>query len=132
MLVCSVFITWPKPWKVPTVVGSNVVIGVLTLCTLLHCVCNLKAIHFFLDFFAHRSLINPFNCKWIRCKQLKIFKKEKKKELICLHPDNSKYSYLTVIIIRIQSNSYKNCYVIPMIQFLQTVKGLQVFLSDTI
>ena len=40
------YIPWPKqfkPWKVPTVVGSIVVVGVFTCCTLLHSLCALEA-----------------------------------------------------------------------------------------
>ena len=35
MLVCGVYITWPKQlklWKIPAVVGSIVVVGVLIMC----------------------------------------------------------------------------------------------------
>ena len=45
MLVCGVYITWPKKfklWKESTVLGSIVVVGVLT-CVLLHSVCDFKA-----------------------------------------------------------------------------------------
>ena len=45
VLVCGVYIIWPnqfKPWKVPTVVGSIVVVGALTCCALLHSMCDLK------------------------------------------------------------------------------------------
>ena len=44
--VCNEYIIWTKqfkPWKVPTVVDSIVVVGVLTCCALLHSMCNLKA-----------------------------------------------------------------------------------------
>ena len=43
IFVYMLVITWMKYFKVPTVVGSIVVDGVLTGCTLLHSVCNLKA-----------------------------------------------------------------------------------------
>ena len=45
MLVYDMYITWLKQfklWKVPTVVGSIVVVGVLTHCALLHSMCDLK------------------------------------------------------------------------------------------
>ena len=46
VLVCGVYIMWPKQfkvWKVPTVVGSIVVVGVLTSYALLYLMCDLKA-----------------------------------------------------------------------------------------
>ena len=39
MLVCSMYILWPKPWKVPAVVDSIVVVGALTCCALFHSPC---------------------------------------------------------------------------------------------
>ena len=45
MLVCGTYISWLKQfkrWKVPTVVGSIEVVGILTCCALLHLVCDLK------------------------------------------------------------------------------------------
>ena len=47
MLVCSTYITLPKqfkPWKIPAVVGSIVVVGVLTSGALLQSKCDMKAI----------------------------------------------------------------------------------------
>ena len=47
MLVCITYVLWPnqlKPWEVPAVIGSIVVVDVLTCCALLHFVCDLKAI----------------------------------------------------------------------------------------
>ena len=43
MLICSMYIIWPKQFKVLTVVSSIVVIGALTYCALLHYIYNLKA-----------------------------------------------------------------------------------------
>ena len=43
--VCSTYITWLKqfkPWKVPSVVGSIMVICALTCCEMLHTMCDLK------------------------------------------------------------------------------------------
>ena len=45
MLVCNAYITWTKqfkPWRVPVVISSIVVVGVLTRCVLLHSLCDLK------------------------------------------------------------------------------------------
>ena len=45
MLVNRVYITWPiqfKLFEVPAIVGSIVVVGALTRCTLLHSMCDLK------------------------------------------------------------------------------------------
>ena len=47
MQVSSTYIMWLKlfkPFKVPTMIGSIVVVGVLTRCALLHSTCDLKAI----------------------------------------------------------------------------------------
>ena len=46
VLISDVYITWPKqfkPWKIFDVVGSIVVVGALTLCTLLRSISDLKA-----------------------------------------------------------------------------------------
>ena len=45
MLVCCTYIMWPKwfkPWKIPTLVGSIMIVAALTHCELLHSVCDLK------------------------------------------------------------------------------------------
>ena len=45
-IVCSAYISWPKQfklWKVLTMVGSILVVGMLTCCALLHSMCELKA-----------------------------------------------------------------------------------------
>ena len=47
MLVCGAYLTWPKqlkPWWVPNVPGSIMVVGALTRCALLHNLCELKII----------------------------------------------------------------------------------------
>ena len=52
-LVCSVYITWSKQfklWKLPFVVGSIVVVGGLTRYALFHFFCNLKALQMNMQF----------------------------------------------------------------------------------
>ena len=47
MLVCSVYIMWLKQfklWNVPAVGGNIVVVGALTCCALLYCMCDLKTV----------------------------------------------------------------------------------------
>ena len=43
MLVCSAYIMWPNQFKVHTVVGSIVVVGVLACCEMFLSMCDLKA-----------------------------------------------------------------------------------------
>ena len=43
LLVCTIYITWPKLWEVTTVVDNIMINGTLTHCVPLYSVCDLKA-----------------------------------------------------------------------------------------